>query len=84
MIESGDFAIRVRARMADALAEMTGVDPRVRRWRSLDFADDGGVVLVVELHGRPDVISKQIIARELEGAARLALPALTWIRVQVE
>ena len=84
MIESGDFAIRVRARMVDALAEIIKVDPRVRRWRSLDFADDGGVVLVVELHGRPDVISKQIIARELEGAARLALPALTWIRVQVE
>jgi hypothetical protein len=70
--------------MVDALAEIIEVDPRVRRWRSLDFADDGGVVLVVELHGRPDVISKQIIARELEGAARLALPALTWIRVQVE
>ena len=84
MIESGDFAIRVRARMVDALAEIIKVDPRVRRWRSLDFADDGGVVLVVELHGRPDVISKQIVARELEGAARLALPALTWIRVQVE
>ena len=70
--------------MVDALAEIIEVDPRVRRWRSLDFADDGGVVLVVELHGRPDVISKQIIARELEGAPRLALPALTWIRVQVE
>jgi hypothetical protein len=70
--------------MADALAEIIGVDPRVRRWRRLDFADDGGIVLVVELHGGPDVISKQIIARELEGAARLALPAVTWIRVQVE
>jgi hypothetical protein len=70
--------------MVDALAEIIEVDPRVRRWRSLDFADDGGVVLVVELHGRPDVISKQISARELKGAARLALPALTWIRVQVE
>lgn len=70
--------------MADALAEIVEVDSRVRRWRRLDFADDGGVVLVVELHGRPDVISKQIIARELEAVATMALPALTWIRVQVD
>jgi hypothetical protein len=70
--------------MADTLTVLAEADPRVRRWRRLDFAGDGGVVLVVELHDRQDAISKRIVAQELEGVVTAALPAPTWIRVQVE
>jgi hypothetical protein len=83
MVDVGDHAIQARARMADALAEIIAADPRVRRWQQLDFQDDGGVVLVVELYGESEAISKQTIARELEGLATVALPALAWVRVQV-
>ena len=83
-VEPSDLTIRTRARLADGLARMVEADPRVRRWRRLDFADDGGVVLVVELRSGPDAIARQVIARELEFLAALALPKLTSVRIQVD
>ena len=84
MMESSDLTIRMRARLADALAGVVEADPRVRRWRRLDFADDGGALLVVELRHGPDAIARQVIARELECLATAALPKLTWVRIQVD
>jgi hypothetical protein len=84
MMEPSDLTIRTRARLADALAEIVEADPCVRRWRRLNFAEDGGALLVVELRDRPDAIAKQVIARELEFVATIALPKLTWVRVQVD
>jgi hypothetical protein len=45
MIEPNDVTIITRARLADELAGIVEADPRVRRWRRLDFADDGGAVM---------------------------------------
>lgn len=84
MMEPSDLTIRTRARLADALAEIVEADPRVRRWRRLNFAADGGALLVVELRDGPDAIAKQVIARELEFVATIALPKLTWVRIQVD
>jgi hypothetical protein len=83
MIEPNDVTINTRARLADELAVIVEADPRVRRWRRLDFADDGGAVIVVELHHGTDAISRGVIARELEFEAASKLPKLTWLRVQV-
>jgi hypothetical protein len=62
MMEPSDLTIRTRARLADALAGIVEADPRVRRWRRLDFAEDGGALLVVELRRGPDAIARQVIA----------------------
>jgi len=83
MVESSDLTINARARMADTLAGIVEADPRVRRWSRLDFADDGGAVLVVELHHGTDAIARGVIARELEFVAARTLPNLPWLRVQV-
>jgi hypothetical protein len=83
MVELNESVINTRARLANALALMFDTDPRVLRWRRVEFADDGGAVVVVELmptHGR---IAAEVIARELEFSAARALPKLPWIRVQV-
>jgi hypothetical protein len=83
MIELSDCTITTRARLANALALFFEADPRVRRWRRVEFADDGGAVVIVELeptHGR---IAAEAVARELEFAAASTLPRLPWIRVQV-
>jgi hypothetical protein len=84
MMEPSDLTIRTRARLADALAGIVEADPRVRRWRRLDFAEDGGALLVVELRRGPDASARQVIARELEFLASVALPRLTWVRIQVD
>jgi sporulation protein YlmC with PRC-barrel domain len=65
------------------LARFIEADPRVRRWRRVEFADDGGALVVVELFAEPGGIADEAIARELESAAARALPKLTWVRVQV-
>jgi hypothetical protein len=83
MVELSDTTINARARAANALAAFFEADPRVRRWRRVEFADDGGAVVVVELmptHGRT---AAEVIARQLEFSAASALPRLPWIRVQV-
>jgi hypothetical protein len=83
MVELSDSAVKARARLADALAMIFDADPRVRRWRRVEFADDGGALVVVELKAAASRIASEIIARELEFAAASALPMLPWVRVQV-
>ena len=83
MVELSDSTIRARARLADALALVIEADPRVRRWRRIEFAEEGGVVVVVELNSDPSGIAGEIVARELEFAAAMTLRQLTWVRVQI-
>ena len=83
MVELSDSAVKARARLADALAMIFEADPRVRRWRRVEFADDGGALVVVELKAAASRIAAEIIARELEFTAASALPMLPWVRVQV-
>jgi hypothetical protein len=83
MIDLSDSTINARARLADALAGVIEADSRVRRWRRVEFAEDGGAVVVVELHHDPRGTAGAVIARELEFSAKRALPKLPWIRVQV-
>ena len=83
MVELSDSTINARARAANALAAFFEADPRVRRWRRVEFAEDGGAVVVVELHSGAGMVNAQVIARELEFAAGGELPRLPWIRVQV-
>jgi hypothetical protein len=83
MVELNDSTIRARARLADALALVIEADPRVRRWRRIEFADDGGVVAVVQLCSDPTGIAGEVVARELEFAAAMALQQLPWVRVQI-
>jgi hypothetical protein len=83
MIEVSESTIKARARLADVLALVIEADPRVRRWRRVEFAEDGGVLVVVELQPNPGRIAAEVIARELEFAAARALAKLPWVRVQV-
>jgi hypothetical protein len=83
MVELSDSAVKARARLADALAMIFEADPRVRRWRRVEFADNGGALVVVELKAAASRIAAEVIARELEFAATSALPMLPWVRVQV-
>jgi hypothetical protein len=83
VIELNDSTINSRARLADALGLVIQADPRVRRWRRIEFADDGGALIVVDLHPDPRGIADLVIARELELVVAMALPKLPWVRVQV-
>jgi len=83
MIVLGESTIDSRARLAEALARVIDADPRVRRWRRVEFADNGGALVVVELYTEPGGIAGEVIARELESTAARELPKLTWVRVQV-
>jgi hypothetical protein len=83
VIELSDTTINTRARAAHAVAIFIEADPRVRRWRRVEFADDGGVVVVVELTHASSKVAAEVIARELEFGATSALPQLPWVRVQV-
>jgi hypothetical protein len=83
MVELNDSVITTRARLANALALMFDADPRVLLWRRVEFADDGGVVVVVELTHASSRVAAEVIARELEFSAARALPKLPWIRVQL-
>jgi hypothetical protein len=83
MIELSDSTIKARAGLADALANVIEADARVRRWRRVEFSEDGGVLVVVELLHGLGRMAGEVIARELEFAAATALPKLAWVRVQV-
>lgn len=83
MVELNDSVLKTRASLADALGVIFDADSRVLRWRRVEFADDGGAVVVVELIPTHGTITAQVIARELEFAAASKLPRLPWIRVQV-
>lgn len=74
--------LNARARLADALVRVIEADPRVIRLRRLEFAHDGGVVVSVELHAGTEKISGEVMAREIEFLATIALPKLTWVRVR--
>jgi hypothetical protein len=82
VIELNDSVIKTRARLADALGLIFDADPRVLRWRRVEFADDGGAVVVVELMPTQTRTAADVIARELEFIAATALPKLPWVRVQ--
>jgi hypothetical protein len=83
MVELSDTTIKTRGRQADALALIIDADPRGLRWRRVEFAEDGGAVIVVELMPTQTRIAAEVIARELEFTAASALPKLPWVRVQL-
>jgi hypothetical protein len=83
MVDLSDSTIRTRARQADALALIFDADPRVLRWRRVEFAEDGGAVVVIDLMPSYGRIAAEVIARELEFTAASALPKLPWVRVQL-
>lgn len=83
MVELNESAINTRARLANALALILEADPRVLRWRRVEFAEDGGVVVLVDLLPGLGRIASPVIARELEFSVGRALPRIPWIRVQV-
>ena len=83
MVDLSDSTIKTRARLADALALIFDADPRVLRWRRVEFAEDGGVLVVVELMPTQTRTSAEVVARELEFTAASALPKLPWVRVQL-
>jgi hypothetical protein len=83
MVDLSDATIKTRARQADALALIFDADPRVLRWRRVEFAEDGGAVVVLELMPTQTRIVAEVIARELEFTAARALPKLPWVRVQL-
>jgi hypothetical protein len=78
-----EVAIDSRARLADALVSLMEADPRVQRWRRIEFGDDGGALVVVDMRPELGRIGAEVIARELEFWSTKALPNLPWVRVQV-
>ena len=78
-----EVAIDARARLAGALVNVVESDPRVERWRRIEFADDGGAVVVIDVRPELGRIGAEVIARELEFWSARALPSLPWVRVQV-
>jgi hypothetical protein len=83
MVELSDIVITRRARLAEKLTAMVEGDHRVRKCRRIDFSNEGGALVVIELIPNSGVISRAAIARELEFAISQAEPALPWTRVQV-
>jgi hypothetical protein len=83
MVELSDTIITRRARLADRLTTMIEADHRVRKCRRLDFSNEGGALVTVELIPNSGAISRESIGRELEFAISQAEPALPWARVQV-
>lgn len=82
MVQLSDNAITLRARLADIMTEIVEVDGRVRRCKRIDFADEGGVVLTVELVPARYATIGEAIARELELTIKQRLPMLPWARVE--
>jgi len=78
-----EITIGARARFAETIARVIDADGRVRRWRKIEFAEDGGAQVVVELRAGSSGIAREVIARELEFAVTTALPQLPWVRVQL-
>jgi hypothetical protein len=83
MLELSDQVISRRARLAGGISDALASDLRVRHCKRIDFADDGGVLVAVELIPSADAKNRDVIARELEFAISEAVPALAWTRVQV-
>jgi hypothetical protein len=83
MVELSDSVITRRVRLAEKVTGMVEADHRVRKCRRIDFSNEGGLLLVIELIPNSGAISRKAIARELEFAISQAEPALPWVRVQV-
>ena len=66
MIVPSESTINSRARLAEALARVIDADPRVRRWRRVEFADDGSALVVVELYAEPGGIVNPAYMRRVE------------------
>jgi hypothetical protein len=83
MVELSDSVITRRARLAEKLTAMIEGDHRLRKCRRIDFSNEGGALVVIELIPNSGAISREAIARELEFAISQAEAALPWVRVQV-
>jgi hypothetical protein len=83
MLELSDDVVTRRARLAARLTAVVEADWRVDRCARIEFVDEGGAMVAVELIRRDDAQSRNAIARELEFAIVKALPALAWARVQI-
>lgn len=83
MIHVSDDLLTRRARLAARMTAVIEADWRVDRCMRIDFYDEGGALLVVELIRQSDPMSRNVIARELEFAVTQALPALPWARVRI-
>jgi hypothetical protein len=83
MLELSDEVIARRAHLAERVTDVIDADRRVRRCRRIDFSNDGGALLTVELVPDSDAKSREAIARELEFVVSQALAALPWVRVQL-
>jgi hypothetical protein len=83
MVELSDSVITRRARLAEKLTAMIEGDHRVRKCRRIDFSNEGGALVMIELIPNSGAISREAIARELEFAISQSEPALPWVRVQV-
>jgi hypothetical protein len=83
LLDLSDQVISRRALIAEGISKAIASDLRVRRCKSIDFADDGGVMVAVELIPSADAKNRDVIARELEFAVAEAVPALPWARVQI-
>jgi hypothetical protein len=83
MLELNDGVIARRARLAERFTGMVEADLRVRKCKRIDFSNEGGALVVVELIPNSGAISREAIARELEFAISQTEPALPWVRVQV-
>lgn len=78
----GELAIDSRARLAEKLTSLVESDGRVSKCRVIDFAQDGGVLLAVDLRPGLDRMAGKALARELEFELAMKLPALLWVRVE--
>jgi hypothetical protein len=83
LVELSDSIIARRAHLAEKLTALIEADLRVRKCKSIDFSNEGGALLTLELIPNSGAISREAIARELEFAISQAEPALPWARVQV-
>ncbi len=72
-----------RAWLAEKVTELIEADRRVGRCKRVDFSNEGGVIVGVELITYGDAASRGSIARELEFAISEAMPALPWATVRI-
>ena len=81
MVDDGVMTRRVR--VAEKVTQLIESDRRVSRCKRVDFSNEGGLVVGVELITYGDAASRGSIARELEFAISDAIPALPWATVRI-
>ena len=79
MVELSDSVITRRARLAERLTTMIEADHRVRKCKSIDFSNEGGALLTVELIPNSGAISREAIARGGELRSSLGRERPVWI-----